>query len=183
MLDYQAGYRAAVGEGARVKLIDRVTGVIAGGPQPWRDLGYARRRQVLRLARRGLLYPDPEVWAITTAWARWQLTLPPSRRLLRATAVTVSVSAAIGIAVMPLVFVLPGEVVVVQNYGWGHPHRLAARRARLPLRRHTLAGRARHRPAALVKQPAPSSQRLIDVQTSVMPSRSSSWALVTASSS
>jgi hypothetical protein len=122
MLDYQAGYqagcRAAVHEGAHVKLIDRVTGVIAGGPQPWRDLGYARRRQVLRLARRGLLYPDPEVWAIATAWARWQLTLPPSRRLLRAIAVAVSVGAAIGIAVLPLVFLLPGEVTVVQNYGW-----------------------------------------------------------------
>jgi hypothetical protein len=100
-----------------VGLIDRVTGMVTGGPQPWRDLGYARRRQVLRLARKGLLYPDPEVWAIATAWARWQLTMSPSRRLLRATAAAVSVYAAIGVALTP-VLLLPGEVTVVQNYGW-----------------------------------------------------------------
>lgn len=55
---------------------------------------------------------------IASAWARWQLTMPPWCRPLRATGVGVSVYAAIGVVVTPMFLLLPGEVTVVQNDGW-----------------------------------------------------------------
>jgi hypothetical protein len=75
-------------------LIDK----LAGGPAGWRGLGHATRRAVLRGAREGRPYPDPEVAVLAVPWARWVRSLPSWRHLLRAVGLAIVVQLASGLA-------------------------------------------------------------------------------------
>jgi hypothetical protein len=103
------------------RLIDQVTGMVAGGPQAWRRLGHARRKDVLHLARQGRRYPDPAVWAVAVDWAHWWLAAPLWRRLLRATGIALGIYVAVGVgffAVLPFLLLIPGGSFEVQRGYW-----------------------------------------------------------------
>jgi hypothetical protein len=82
-------------------LIDK----LAGGPAAWRGLGHATRRAVLRRAREGRPYPDPEVAVLAVQWARWVRPLPWWRHLLRAVGLAIIVQLASGLALGVLALV------------------------------------------------------------------------------
>jgi len=149
-------------------LVDKVTGTVASGPPAWRQLGHARRRDVLHHVRQGRPDPDPAVWAVAVSWARWQLTVPLWRRLVRAAGIALGLYLAIGIAwltVLPLLLLIPGgELEVQRGYWWvlrdalllgsltywfGVIPRLDARRIDRLRGRNRASGRLHHCPVPL----------------------------------
>lgn len=61
----------------------RVLAEILGTQVAWWQLGFAARRGVLRAARRGNRYPDPDVWQVAVGWAWQRLAAPRWWRLVR----------------------------------------------------------------------------------------------------
>ncbi|ALG09809.1 hypothetical protein [Kibdelosporangium phytohabitans] len=65
---------------------------ILGAQVAWWQLGFRTRRAVVRRARRGSRFPDPEIWGVALGWARHWLTAPLWWRWVRlagATAIAV----------------------------------------------------------------------------------------------
>jgi len=100
------------------RLIDKITGTVTGGPQAWRRLGHARRRDLLHHIRQGRPDPDPAVWAIAVGWARWQLAMSWWRRLLRAAGIALGVYLAIGVAFFAVLLIPGGSVEIQRGYWW-----------------------------------------------------------------
>ena len=95
-------------------LIDR----LIEGPQAWRELGHARRRDVLHHARQGRPYPDPEVAAVAVQWARQVRSVPWWRRLPRAAAMALVAYTVLGGLLAGTIWVLPGSTVEMQHGLW-----------------------------------------------------------------
>jgi hypothetical protein len=95
-------------------LVDR----LVEGPQPWRDLGHAGRKDVLHHARQGRPYPDPEVAAIAVQWARRVRSVPLWRRLLRGVGMAVVVYSAVGGVIAVAIWALPGSTVEMEHGLW-----------------------------------------------------------------
>ncbi|MFD9735234.1 hypothetical protein [Umezawaea sp. NPDC059074] len=66
-----------------------VVAEILGAQIAWWQLGFALRRAVLRAARRGTRFPEPDVWHVAVAWAGQWLAAPRWWRLLRGVGATV----------------------------------------------------------------------------------------------
>ncbi|MGW5742024.1 hypothetical protein [Amycolatopsis sp. NPDC003861] len=81
------GAIAASGTGAG----QRVLADIVGAQVAWWNLGFAVRRAVVREARRGKRFPEPDVWDVSARWARQWLAAPWWWRLVRSAGVTVLV--------------------------------------------------------------------------------------------
>lgn len=62
---------------------------ILGAQIAWWQLGFGVRREVLRAARRGTRFPEPDVWRVAVGWAGQWLAAPRWWRLLFGTGVTV----------------------------------------------------------------------------------------------
>ncbi|HWO60734.1 MAG TPA: hypothetical protein VNO31_11955, partial [Umezawaea sp.] len=67
----------------------RVLAEILGAQVAWWQLGFAVRRSVLRAARRGTRFPEPDVWRVAAGWAGQWLAAPRWWRLLCGTGMTV----------------------------------------------------------------------------------------------
>jgi hypothetical protein len=95
-------------------MVDR----LVEGPQPWRDLGHARRKDVLHHARQGRPYPDPEIAAIAVQWARRVRSVPLWWRLLRGVGMAVVVYSVVGGVIAAGIWALPGSTVETQHGLW-----------------------------------------------------------------
>lgn len=62
---------------------NRVLAEALGARIAWWQLGFSTRRVVLRTARRGVRFPDPDVWEVAVDWARRQLGAPRWWRVVR----------------------------------------------------------------------------------------------------
>jgi hypothetical protein len=69
----------------------RVLADIVGAQVAWWNLGFAVRRAVVREARRGKRFSEPDVWEVSAGWARQWLAAPRWWRLVRSVGVTVLV--------------------------------------------------------------------------------------------
>jgi len=69
----------------------RVLAGIVGAQIAWWNLGFAVRRAVVREARRGKRFSEPDVWDVSAGWARQWLAAPRWWRLVRSVGVTVLV--------------------------------------------------------------------------------------------
>jgi hypothetical protein len=95
-------------------LIDR----LVEGPQAWRGLGHARRKDVLHHARQGRPYPDPEVAAIAVQWARRVRSKPLWWRLLRGVGMAVVVYSAVGGVIAAGIWALPDSTTEMEHGLW-----------------------------------------------------------------
>lgn len=62
---------------------------ILGAQVVWWQLGFRTRRAVIRQARKGNRFPDPEIWAVALGWAHHWLTAPRWWRRVRIAGTTV----------------------------------------------------------------------------------------------
>ncbi|MBP2328073.1 hypothetical protein JOF56_008458 [Kibdelosporangium banguiense] len=67
----------------------RALAEILGAQVAWWQLGFRTRRAVIRQARRGNRFADPEIWSVALGWARHWLTAPLWWRWVRLAAATV----------------------------------------------------------------------------------------------
>ena len=99
---------------------------ILGTQIAWWQLGFAARRGVLRAARRGSRFPDPDVWQVAVDWAWQWLAAPRWWRLVRDVGATLLAMTCLGASVSVLAEVdglltLTGAAAVCLPLatGWG----------------------------------------------------------------